>query len=216
MVVVAASLVVGAAAIHARSRHVHGRRKKRRSKATLVLTQLAQRGCDLQHFQRICEKAKGGVVDQREVRALTADSTILESVNYIIGLYARSETTRDLVDRAGALGTSEYLREREKAKARKRLSLLAEAGFDVASLLLIAGEASENGWGEDDLLKALEIVCNGNSAKEALQGEAIVLIQSCMNDEGIASLCDGIVNNAEVVGELAGEVTGCFLEALFG
>ena len=105
--------------INARRMHVYQRRKQRVAKATLVLTQLAQDGCDLNHFQQICVKAKRVNVDQDEVLALTKDTTILENAKYVIGLYARSGTTRRLVDYAGSAGSSEFLREQQIALESK-------------------------------------------------------------------------------------------------
>jgi hypothetical protein len=102
-------------AIRARAAHVHHRRIARRAKAILVLTQLAQCDCDLKHFQQICQNAQHGKVNQADVLALTADATLLENVKYLIGLYARSATTRGLVNRAGAVGISTFLSEQEKA-----------------------------------------------------------------------------------------------------
>jgi hypothetical protein len=124
---------------------------------------------------------------------------------------ANSLIARELL----GIGTIEFLREREKDIARQRLSLLVEAGFKVAALLLVAEEASANGWGDDDLLNALAILCDGNSAKDALVGEARDLIVSCAANEDIASLCENISSGAEVLADVAGEVTGTFLDALF-
>lgn len=105
--------------VNARILHVHQRRIKRSSKAILVLTQLAQGGCDLNHFRQICLDAKRGAVNQEEVRALTDDVTILENAKYLIGLYARSQTTRGLVDHAGRIGSSEFLRQQKNALESK-------------------------------------------------------------------------------------------------
>jgi hypothetical protein len=93
----------------------HQRRNQRIAKATLVLTQLAREGCDLSRFRQICLDAKRGAANQEEVLTLTDDATIMENAKYLIGLYARSETTRGWVDRAGTIGTSAFLREQEKA-----------------------------------------------------------------------------------------------------
>ena len=99
-------------ASRASSGHQQQRRAERRSKAIQVLKQLAQGGCDLNHFRQICMNAQRGKrVKQEEVLALTGDATILENVSYLIGLYARSATTRGLVDRAAAIGISKFLRE---------------------------------------------------------------------------------------------------------
>ena len=214
MEVVVGVLVVGGISSAVTS-HQRERRTQRLSKAVKVLTQLAQGGCDLNCFQKVCKKAQDGVVKQREVLALSSDATILENAKYIIGLYARSATTRDLVDRAGAIGTIEFLRELEMAIARQRLSLLVEAGFDLAALLHVAEEARANGWGDDDLLNALAILCDGNSAKKALVSVARELIESCAANADIASLCENISSGAEVLADVAEEVTGTFLDALF-
>ncbi len=213
--VVITLLAVGGLGISAVKYHQRVRRTQRLSKAIRVLTQLAQGGCNLNRFQQICKKAQGGVVNHTEVLALTSDATILENAKYIIGLYARSATTRDLVDRAGAIGTIEFLRELEMAIARQRLSLLVEAGFDLAALLHVAEEARANGWGDDDLLNALAILCDGNSAKKALVSVARELIESCAANADIASLCENISSGAEVLADVAEEVTGTFLDALF-
>ena len=83
--------------------HQRTRRNARLSKARLIVTELANEGCDLVHFQQICKRTHAwfDTVEEQEVlvflQQTISNPTIEADAKYPIGLYGRSEP------RAGSL-----------------------------------------------------------------------------------------------------------------
>jgi hypothetical protein len=207
-------------------RHQLMRRNTRLSNARLVVTQLADEGCHLGHFQHICKRkhawfdTPGG---EQEVlgflhglQIISNDPTLVENAKSLIGLYGWSQTTRSFVDGAAKLGTYKYLRKENKLAAYKdRIVVLVEAGFDLAVLQQIAVDAAADGhWMEADVWDAVNTLYANDTAKDALIGRAVELVVFFVEDPDASELVNevlglGIEDFYELAG-IAGELVADF------
>jgi len=202
-----------------RNRHVRTRRNERLNKANQIIMQLVNERCDLDHFRLLCKKYNSifDSVDEAEIQNLSQNPTIQQNAKYLMGLYGRSETTKQFVKQAAEIGTLELLRRQNEIEAsREKMLLLIEAGYDLAALQIIAEEAKANGWDEEAILEAANTLWSDSTAKEALSEQAMGLIASYMENELVVEIlsevCALLLENATeavngVLEELAYEIT---------
>jgi hypothetical protein len=211
-------IFVGGAVAVARRRHQDNRRVKRICKAQMIIVQLANHNCDMEHFHQLCMRYNGWsdpVIREYEICNLSPDPIVQENARYLMGLYGRSETTRTFIMNAAELGAPEIIRMNEAAAAiRENRTALVEAGFDLVELLRIAEEARANGWSEEQILEATRILWGNDREKEALAGLAMDLISQVIQNEMWGEVIQqGIAGGAEAVGEGLGEMFAAFFSS---
>lgn len=197
--------------------HQRTRRNARLSKVRLIVTELADEGCDLVHFQQICKRTHAwfDTVEEQEVlvflQQTISNPTIVADAKYLIGLYGRSETTRRFVDGAADLGTCEYLRKKnELAAAKDHIVVMVEAGYDLAELQQIAvAVGADDCWTEATAWDAANALYDNDTAKDAISGQAVELIVAYVKNPDAADLVNEVVGlGIEVLGNTGEVVEG--------